>query len=204
MKARLKDNPIKIDIFGNKNLNSLFERKPRQWREYQAEMSEEDQKQYPFGQAFVDWQRYKAPYQIFTEWLQFVKKQVSSPVNDWAPPPKEISPLVSQLRSHQFEFSASTSVLNSKSTITMNNHDIPPQTVKEYCHVLKTHKVSQVNGLPLQEVVNLLIDNFGRDSLQYIPHMTWLLMKVPKLRDTPKTQWHNNAVELMKEYLDNL
>jgi len=95
-------------------------------------------------------------------------------------------------------------VLNSKSTVTMKNYDIPLQTVKEYCHVLKTHKVSQANGLPLQEVVNLLIDNFGRDSLQYIPHMTWLLLKVPKLRDTPKAEWYNNAVELMKEYLDNI
>jgi len=132
------------------------------------------------------------------------KKPVSSPVIDWVPPPKEISPLVSQLLSHQFEVSASTSVLNSKSTVTMKNYDIPLQTVKEYCHVLKTHKVSQANGLPLQEVVNLLIDNFGRDSLQYIPHMTWLLLKVPKLRDTPKAEWYNNAVELMKEYLDNI
>ena len=128
---------------------------------------------------------------------------MSFPVNDWVPPPKEISPLVSQLMSHQFEVSASA-MLNSKSKVTMNNHDIPPQTVKEYCHVLKTHKVSQVSGLPLQDVVNLLIDNFGRDRLQYIPHMTWLLMKVPKLRDAPKTQWHNNAVELMQEYLDNI
>jgi len=92
------------------------------------------------------------------------KKPVSSPVNDWAPPPKEISPLVSQLMSHQFEVSASD-MLNSKSKVTMKNHDIPPQTVKEYCRVLKTHKVSQVNGLPLQDVVNLLIENFGGDSL---------------------------------------
>ena len=75
MKARLVSHPIKIDRFGNKNLASLIERKPRQWREYQEEMSEEDQKQYPFGQAFVDWQRYKAPYQSFTEWLQFVKNK---------------------------------------------------------------------------------------------------------------------------------
>ena len=131
------------------------------------------------------------------------KKPVSSPVIDWAPPPKEISPLVSQLMSHQFEVSASD-MLNSKTKVTMNNHNIPPQIVGEYCRVLKTHKVSQVNGLPLQDVVNLLIDNFGRDRLQYIPHMTWLLMKVPKLRDTPKAEWHKNAIELMKEYLANL
>ena len=128
---------------------------------------------------------------------------MSSPVNDWAPPPKEISPLVLQLKNHQFEVSASD-MLNSKSKVTMKNHNIPLQTVGEYCHVLKTHKVSQVNGLPLQDVVNLLIDNFGRDSLQYIPHMTWLLLKTPKLRDTPKAEWYNNAVELMKEYLDNI
>jgi len=128
---------------------------------------------------------------------------VSSPVNDWAPPPKEISPLVSQLMSHQFEVSTSD-MLNSKSTVTMNNHAIPLQTVKEYCHVLKTHKVSQITGLPLQDVVNLLIENFGRDSLQYIPHMAWLLLKVPKLRDTPKAEWYNNAVKLMQEYLDNI
>ena len=131
------------------------------------------------------------------------KKQESSPVNDWAPPPKEISPLVSQLMSHQFEVSTSD-MLNSKSTVTMNNHAIPLQTVKEYCHVLKTHKVSQITGLPLQDVVNLLIENFGRDSLQYIPHMAWLLLKVPKLRDTPKAEWYNNAVKLMQEYLDNI
>ena len=129
---------------------------------------------------------------------------MSSPVIDWVPPPKEISPLVSQLMSHQFEISANTSVLNSKSSVTMNKHAIPLLIVKEYCHVLKTHKVSQVNGLPLQEVVNLLINNFGRDSLQYIPHMTWLLMKVPKLRDTTKAQWHKNAIDLMQEYLDNI
>ena len=90
---------------------------------------------------------------------------MSSPVIDWAPPPKEITPLVSQLMSHQFEVSANTSVLTSKSTVTMKNHDIPLQTVKEYCHVLKTHSVSQVTGLPLQDVVNLLIENFGGDSL---------------------------------------
>jgi len=131
------------------------------------------------------------------------KKQVSSPVNDWVPPPKEISPLVSQLKNQQFEVSAND-MLNSKSKVTMNNHDIPSQTVKEYCHVLKTHKVSQVSGLPLQDVVNLLIDNFGKDSLQYIPHMTWLLLKVPKLRDTTKAEWYKNAIELMKEYLANL
>jgi len=128
---------------------------------------------------------------------------VSSPVNDWAPPPKEISPLVSQLMSHQFEVSTSD-MLNSKSTVTMKSHGIPLQTVKEYCHVLKTHSVSQVTGLPLQDVVNLLIENFGRDSLQYIPHMTWLLLKVPKLRDTTKAQWHKNAIDLMQEYLDNI
>jgi len=131
------------------------------------------------------------------------KKPVSSPVNDWAPPPKEISPLVSQLMSHQFEVSA-RDMSTSKSNVTMKNHDIPLQTVKEYCHVLKTHKVSQVDGLPLQDVVNLLLDNFGLDRLQYIPHITWLLMKTPKLRDTPKTQWYNKALELMKEYLDNI
>jgi len=107
------------------------------------------------------------------------KKQVSSPVNDWVPPPKEISPLVSQLMSHQFEVSASD-MLNSKSKVTMKNHDIPPQTVKEYCHVLKTHKVSQDNGLPLQEVVNLLINNFGREKLQYIPQSIYnmVLMRI--------------------------
>jgi len=54
MKARLKANPIKLDHFGNKNMISLIERKPRQWREYQAEMTEEDQAQYGFGQAFVE------------------------------------------------------------------------------------------------------------------------------------------------------
>jgi len=31
------------------------------------------------------------------------KKPVSSPVNDWVPPPKEISPLVSQLMNQRFD-----------------------------------------------------------------------------------------------------
>jgi len=103
---------------------------------------------------------------------------VSSPVNDWAPPQKEISPLVSQLMSHQFEVVDHINLV-SMTTRMMKKYNAPPQRVKEYAQVLKSNGIPRQSVMPLETVVDLLQQKFGtgKKFLEFIPHMTWLLVK---------------------------
>jgi len=129
------------------------------------------------------------------------KKPVSFPVNDWAPPPKEISPLVSQLKNHQFDVVDHINLVSMTNRM-MQKYNAPPQRVKEYAQVLKSNKIPRQSVIPLETVVDLLQHKFGTDKrfLEFIPHMTWLLVKT-RIGDELQPEL---AVDLMQEYLDNI
>ena len=61
----------------------------------------------------------------------------------------------------------------------MQKYNAPPQRVKEYAQVLKSNGIPRQSVMPLETVVDLLQQKFGtgKKFLEFIPHMTWLLVK---------------------------
>jgi len=122
---------------------------------------------------------------------------VRYPVIDWAPPPKEISPLVSELMNQQFD--VVDLPLTNTTKETMNKYSIPLQVAQQYAHVIKSFKATQNKGITLEYVVGFLREKVKNDNLNFIPQATWLLMKLAKQGADMKM-----ARELMQEYLANL
>jgi len=84
----------------------------------------------------------------------------------------------------------------------MRKYDAPQKRVKEYAQVLKSNGIPRQSVMPLDTVVDLLQHKFGTDTrlLEFIPHMTWLLVKT-RIGDELQPEL---ALELMQEYLDNI
>jgi len=90
--------------------------------------------------------------------------------------------------------------LTSQNIETMNKHSIPLQVVQQYAQLLKTYNVGQINQWPLEFAVRFLKNKVKSDNLNFIPHLTWLIIKT---RIGDKFQ-PVKALELMQEYLANI
>jgi len=90
--------------------------------------------------------------------------------------------------------------LTSQNIETMNKYSIPLQVAQQYAQLLKTYNVGQINQWPLEFAVIFLKKKVKSDNLNFIPQLTWLIIKT---RIGDKFQ-PAKALELMKEYLDNI
>jgi len=83
---------------------------------------------------------------------------------------------------------------------TMNKYSIPLQVVQQYAQLMKTYSLKQNTQWPLELAMRFLKEKVKSDNLNFIPHVTWLIIKT---RIGDKFQ-PAKALELMQEYLDNI
>jgi len=109
-----------------------------------------------------------------------------------------VSPLVSELMNQQFEVVEVS--LTNPTKETMKKYSIPLQVVQQYAQLMKTYSLKQNTQWPLELAVRFLKEKVKSDNLNFIPHVTWLIIKT---RIGDKFQ-PVKALELMQEYLDNI
>lgn len=112
-------------------------------------------------------------------------------------------PILRELSQTQFRIGQSTT-LAKKTQETASQHQIPEDIVLKYTQILDDHKKSQ-DYLELAVIIRVFkqkIKSNREDILNFIPHITWLLLKSREWNPVQKLM-PQKATDYMKEYLEH-